>query len=212
MACQLIYTLNALTLLLAYEDPAYAEVLARADVTLADGIGAVWAVRRLTGRRVERVTGVDLIGDLCRLCTVEGQSVFLLGGRPGVAERAAEKLRKSHPGLRIAGARDGFWRPEEEDEMIRAVNRAGADLLLVGLGQPRQEQFLDRQREQLAARLAMGVGGSFDVIAGNLRRAPLWMRRSGLEWLFRLGLEPWRIRRVWRLPGFVWRVLRESLK
>jgi len=208
MPCQTIYTINALTLLQAYEDSGYAEVLARADVAVADGVGAVWAVRRLTGRRVERVTGLDLIDDLCRICVREGRSVYLLGGRPGVAERAAESLRKRHATLRMAGARNGFWRPEEEQDVVQAVNRTEANLLLVALGQPRQEQFLDRYRQNLTARFAVGVGGSFDVLAGDVRRAPVWMQQAGLEWLFRLLQEPWRIRRVWRLPRFVWLVLR----
>ncbi len=208
MACQTVVTVNALTLLAAFEDPDYAAVLARADVLLADGVGAVWALRRLTGRTTERTAGIDLADELCAVCAREDQSVYLLGGRPGVAERAGAALRAGHPGLRLAGARDGFWSPAEEAEVVEGVNAARADLLLVGLGQPAQERFLDRWRGRLTARLAVGVGGSLDVFAGDLRRAPAWMRRLGWEWLYRTLAQPWRLARVGRLPRFAWRVLR----
>lgn len=202
MACQTIYTLNALSFLLAYEDPDYARTLARADLALADGVGAVWAVRRLTGKTPERVTGVDLIPELCNLCRQERQSVFLLGGRPGVASRAAACLQEQYSGLIVAGVRPGFWEADEEHEIITAINRSQAGLLLVGLGQPRQEKFIDHYKNQWQARVVLGVGGSFDVLCGDLRRAPGVMRKSGLEWLFRLGQEPWRIRRILRLLKF----------
>ncbi len=208
MACQTVVTVNALTLLRALEDPGYAGVLARADVLLADGVGAVWAVKRLTGRTTERTPGIDLVDELCGVCAREGQSVYLLGARPGVAERAGERLRRAHPGLRLAGVRDGYWRPGEEAEVVACVNAARADLLLVGLGQPAQETFLDRWRAVLTARLAVGVGGSLDVFAGDVHRAPRWMRRWGWEWVYRTLTQPWRLGRVRHLPRFVWRVLR----
>jgi len=207
MPCQLIYTINALTLLQAFDDSEYAEALVRADLCLVDGVGCAWAVRRWTGRKPERLPGIDLAGELCRLCAREGQSVYLLGGRPGVAERAAGKLREQYPGLRIAGTRDGFWQAEAEADVVGAVNDARTDLLLVGLGQPRQERFLDRYRDRLTARVAVGVGGSLDVIAGDVRRAPVWMQHAGVEWFFRLLRQPWRIGRILRLPRFAWRVL-----
>ena len=207
MACQVIYTLNALTLLRAHDDPAYAAVLARADLSVADGVGCAWALRRWTGKRTERITGLELIDALCAQCVRDGSSVFLLGARPGVAPRAARNLSGRFPGLRLAGVRDGFWPGEQEADVVFEVNASGAGLLLVALGQPRQEEFLDRQRVQLHARLGVGVGGCFDILAGDLQRAPRWVRRLGLEWLFRLGQEPWRIRRMLSLPRFVFWVL-----
>ena len=202
MACQTIYTLNALSFLLAYEDSDYARTLARADMTLADGVGAVWGVRRLTGKKPERVAGVDLIPELCKICRQERQSVFFLGGRPGVASRAAARLQEHYPGLIVAGVRHGFWEAGEEHGIITEINRSSVGLLLVGLGQPRQEKFIDRYRNQLQAGVALGIGGSFDVLCGDLKRAPRIMRKSGLEWLFRLGQEPWRIRRLLRMVKF----------
>jgi N-acetylglucosaminyldiphosphoundecaprenol N-acetyl-beta-D-mannosaminyltransferase len=208
LGCQTVITVNALTLLTAFEDPGYAAALSRADVVLADGVGAVWAARRLTGRTPERTPGIELADELCAVCAREGQSVFLLGGQTGVAERAAVRLRARHPGLRVAGTRDGYWEPGEEAGVVEQVNRSGADLLLAGLGQPAQERFLDRWHGRLTARLAMGVGGSLDVFAGDVKRAPAWMRRLGLEWLYRTLVQPWRLARVRHLPRFAWRVLR----
>jgi N-acetylglucosaminyldiphosphoundecaprenol N-acetyl-beta-D-mannosaminyltransferase len=207
MPCQLIYTLNALTLLLAHDDPEYARVLARADQSVVDGVGCAWAFRRWTKKNAERVTGMDLIADLCAVCVLEQQSVFLLGARPGVARRAAEKLSGRFPGLKIAGVRDGFWTPAEEAGVLESIKASGAGLLLAALGQPRQEQFLNQYRERLTARVAVGVGGCLDVLAGDLRRAPLWIQHWGLEWLYRLAQEPGRIRRICRLPRFVLWVL-----
>lgn len=207
-ACQAFYTVSALTLLEAYEDPSYAAILSRADLLTADGVGAVWAVRRLTGVRPERVPGVDLMFTLAGVCAAEGQSVFLLGGKPGVAERAGRKLQERFPELQIAGWADGYWAPEAEPELIARINRLRPGLLVVGLGQPAQERFIDRHRSAFTAGVALGVGGSLDVAAGDLRRAPAWMRAAGLEWLFRAWQEPWRWRRLGRLPKFIWRVWR----
>ena len=212
MGCQTVYTLNALTLLRAFDDPTYARVLGRADVVLADGVGAAWAARRLTGRTPERTPGIDLLAALCGICAQEGQSVFLLGGKPGVAARAGTALVAHAANLRIAGCREGYWPDADEAGVVDEINRSGAGLLLVGLGQPRQEWFLDRWRETLQARLAVGVGGSFDVLAGDLRRAPVWMQRVGLEWLFRTLQQPARLARIWQLPRFVWRVLRTRFR
>lgn len=208
MVCQTIYSINALTLLLAYENPAFAKILERADITLADGAGAVWALARMTGKKPEHVPGVDLIIDLVRVCAVEKQRVFLLGGRPGVARRCAEQLQHKFPELRVAGIRDGYWLPETERHVVAAINAAQADLLLVGLGQPAQEFFLDKYHQYLQVRVAMGVGGSFDVLSGDLKRAPRWMRGCGLEWLFRLLQDPRRLGIILRLPRFVCLVLR----
>jgi N-acetylglucosaminyldiphosphoundecaprenol N-acetyl-beta-D-mannosaminyltransferase len=207
MACEVVYTLNALTLLRAHDDPAYAAVLARADLSVADGVGCVWALQHWTGRRPERVTGLELIDALCTQCVSQNTSVFLLGARPGVAQRAATCLEQRFPGLRVAGVKEGFWPVEQEAEVVAGINASGAGLLLVALGQPRQEVFLDTQRPHLRARLGVGVGGCFDVLAGDLPLAPRWVRRAGLEWLFRLWQEPWRFQRVRSLPRFVCWVL-----
>ncbi|MCK5242619.1 WecB/TagA/CpsF family glycosyltransferase [bacterium] len=212
MVCQTIYSINALTLLLAYENPAFAKVLERADITLADGVGAVWALARMTGKKPERVPGVDLIIDLVRVCAVEKQRVFLLGGRPGVARRCAEQLQHKFPELKVAGIRDGYWLPETEQHVVAAINAAQVDLLLVGLGQPAQEVFLDKYHQYLQVRVAMGVGGSFDVLSGDLKRAPRWMQGCGLEWLFRLLQDPRRLGMILRLPRFVCLVLRAKNK
>ena len=212
MACQTVYTINALTLLAAEKDRHYAQVLYRGNLLLADGVGAVWAIHRLTGKKAERVPGVDLILDLSRICAKEKQSVILLGSGHGVAEKAAQKLRQVIPGISIAGSCAGFWEPDQDAEIVNRINHSGAGLLLVGLGQPRQEFFLDTYRNDLQVGVAMGVGGSFDVLSGALKRAPRWMQRVGMEWVFRVIQEPSRIPRMIRLVEFVWRIFFTSKK
>ncbi|MBN1967050.1 MAG: WecB/TagA/CpsF family glycosyltransferase, partial [Anaerolineae bacterium] len=137
----------------------------------------------------------------------EGWRLFLLGAAPGVAERTAAVLECDYPGLQIAGTYAGSPAPQEEEAIIERVNASGADILFVAYGAPRQDDWIARNRERLNVRVAMGVGGSFDFIAGVVPRAPRWMQQIGLEWLFRLIRQPWRWRRMLRLPRFIWAVL-----
>jgi N-acetylglucosaminyldiphosphoundecaprenol N-acetyl-beta-D-mannosaminyltransferase len=137
--------------------------------------------------------------------------VYLRGAAPGVAARAAAELERRYPGLVVAGCRDGYFREgAEEEALISAVSSAGPDLLFVALDAPRQDAWIHARLGRLGARAAMGVGGSFDVIAGGLKRSPSWMRAAGLEWLYRLAQEPWRFKRMSRLPLFALRVLRPA--
>jgi N-acetylglucosaminyldiphosphoundecaprenol N-acetyl-beta-D-mannosaminyltransferase len=206
MSCQTIYTLNALTLLLAYQDTRYASVVARADMTLADGVGCLWACRKLRHTVPEKVSGMDLILALCSVCVAEQRSVFLYGAKPGVAEQAAKNLQQRFPGLIIAGTEHGYQGTDFEDLMVDKINRSQASLLLVALGQPRQEIWIDRWQEKLQVRMAVGVGGCLDVLAGRVVRAPHWMQRMGCEWLFRMLQEPWRWTKLGSLIRFVWLV------
>jgi N-acetylglucosaminyldiphosphoundecaprenol N-acetyl-beta-D-mannosaminyltransferase len=130
-------------------------------------------------------------------------SVFLFGGKPGVAETAKEKLEEMYPGLKIAGMRNGYFKPEEEPEIVEEINNSGADLLFVCLGAPKQEQWLARNSKSLKnVRVAMGIGGSLDVFAGTALRAPKFYCDHGLEWFYRLKKEPWRAKRMLALPKF----------
>ena len=208
VGCRVLVTVNALTLLRAADDDEYAAALIRADEAVADGIGCAWAVRRLTGRRPRRLPGIDLIEGVAAAAARTRGGVYCLGGRPGVARAAAEALVRRHPGLRLCGAADGYFDRASEATRVEAVNASGADVLLVGLGQPAQEFFLDRHRGALQCRFALGVGGSFDVLAGRLRRAPRWLQRIGGEWLFRMLQEPRRFVHVIPLLRFVMLVWR----
>ena len=189
-------------------NPGLLELANRADLVTADGEGIVWAGHMAGAPFPERVTGIDLMLALARRAAVEGWSVYLLGASPGVAEQAAENLRLRYPGLEVAGTYHGYFKPGEEAAVARRVREAGPQLLFVALGAPKQEQWVDRHIDGIGPVVAMGVGGSFDVVAGRVTRAPRWMRRLRIEWLGRLLREPSRWRRMLVLPRFAWLVLR----
>ena len=203
-----ICTVSPEFVMIAQDDAEFRRVLRSADLCVADGAGLLLAARYLGRPLPERVTGSDGVPLIAQRAAHEGWKLFLLGAAPGVAEQAAQKLQAQNPGLQIAGSYAGSPAPEEADAIIERVNRSGADILLVAYGAPRQDVWIARHRARLNVRVAMGVGGTFDFIAGVIPRAPEWMRRSGLEWLYRLYRQPWRWRRMLRLPRFVWAVLR----
>lgn len=204
-----IVTVNPEFVMRAQSDPSFAAVLDRADLCLPDGAGLLWASRRLRTPLPARVAGVDFIRALAGRGTILGWRFFFLGARPGVAEAAAAALSRDYPGLQVAGAFAGS--PEAADDALTTgvVRSSRADVLLVAYGAPAQDLWIARNLPHCGARIAVGVGGSFDFLAGNARRAPAWMRRHGLEWLHRLVREPWRWRRMLALPRFVLKVLWE---
>jgi len=189
-------------------EPALLDLVRRAGLVTADGEGIVWAGRVAGTPFPERVTGIDLMLALVERAAAEGWSIFLLGAAPGVAGQAAENLRRRYPGLRVAGTHHGYFKPEEERAVAGLVREAAPQLLFVALGAPKQEQWIDRHIDHIGPVVAMGVGGSFDVIAGRVPRAPLWMQRLHIEWLGRLIREPSRWRRMLVLPRYAWLVLR----
>ncbi len=201
-----VVTANPEMALAAARDEELRQVLESADLVVADGVGLVWAARRLGQPLPDRIPGVELAWELLSWCAAGGYPVFLLGGAPGVAAEAAAKLSVDLAGLRVAGFQHGYFAPEEEDEVVRRVAHSGARLLLVGMGTPRQEKWIYRHRERLGAQVAMGVGGSLDVFAGRVKRAPRAWRRLHLEWLYRGLSQPRRWRRLLQLPRFCLRV------
>jgi len=193
------------------DDPALAAAVKACDIINIDGAGVVFGGRMLGLDIPERVAGIDLFHHLLRHSEKTGLSVFLLGATDEVIERTVVNLRGMYPGLRIAGHHHGyFWK--EEQAMVERIRASGADLLFVGIASPMKERFIDRWRDVLGVRFAMGVGGTFDVVAGKVRRAPLWMQRAGLEWLFRVLQEPGRMWRRYLVTNsrFVAMVLREK--
>jgi N-acetylglucosaminyldiphosphoundecaprenol N-acetyl-beta-D-mannosaminyltransferase len=205
-----IITINAEMTMQARTDPALGDVLRRAGLVLPDGSGVVWALRR-RGWPVHKLPGVEFVEHVAAWAAREGKRVFLFGGAEGVADRAAEVLRRRHAGLIVAGTCSGYFRPDEEGRVCDLIRAATPDILFVALGVPRQELWIDRHQASLGIPVAMGVGGSFDVLADRVKRAPLAMRRMNLEWLFRLWQEPWRWRRMGAtLPKFAVLVLREK--
>jgi N-acetylglucosaminyldiphosphoundecaprenol N-acetyl-beta-D-mannosaminyltransferase len=182
-------------------------LLMRTDLNLADGVGLLWAARYTGQYLPERVSGVDVLSDLC--AQPDFVPVFLLGASPGVAEKAAAVLQKKNPSLVIAGTYAGSPRVEEEKEIIEHINASGARVLFVAYGAPQQDEWIKWNLQHLPdVRLAMGVGGSFDFLAGVRSRAPGWMRSLGLEWFWRLVQEPKRIGRIFTaVVVFPWLVI-----
>ncbi|HYR93986.1 MAG TPA: WecB/TagA/CpsF family glycosyltransferase [Methylomirabilota bacterium] len=191
-------TVNLDFLQIARADATFRQAINEADLAVADGMPLVWA-SRLVGRPLPgRVTGNSLVDESCQLSARTGAGIFLLGARPGIADAAARTIATRYPGAVVAGAYSpsfGPLSPSDDREMVERVNRSGARILFVALGAPRQDNWIWAHRYELDVRVALGVGCSLDVLAGSVPRAPLWMQRSGLEWLYRLGLEP---RRLWR--------------
>jgi N-acetylglucosaminyldiphosphoundecaprenol N-acetyl-beta-D-mannosaminyltransferase len=207
-----IVTLNSEMLVIAHDDPGFCEILNSADLNVADGAGLMLAARWLGHPLRERVTGSDGIHRLAAHCARQGHRLFLLGASPGVAQIVAERLAAENRGLKVAGTCAGSPRVADEDDIIREVRRSAPDLLLVAYGVPAEEKWIARNGDRLGVPVMIGVGGSFDFVAGVARRAPVWMRRAGLEWLHRLISEPWRWRRQLALPRFVVLVARQWLR
>lgn len=205
---RLVFTPNPEIVLAARHDRRLAAALRSSALNLADGVGIVWAARRL-GRPVpERLPGVDVFLALLRRAAEEARPVFLLGTRPERVERAAREAERRFPGLRVAGWQDGFFPPEATPAVVERIAASGAQLLFCGMGAPKELLWLAANRERLGVPLAMGVGGSLDILAGAVVRAPALWRRLGVEWLWRLIREPRRWRRQLALPRFVVEVLR----
>jgi N-acetylglucosaminyldiphosphoundecaprenol N-acetyl-beta-D-mannosaminyltransferase len=207
-----VITVNVEMLIAAHDDPGFAAVLGGGDLNVADSVGVMLAARLLGRPLQERVTGSDGIFRLAAHSARMGYRPFLLGAAPGVAELAAQSLRTANPGLDVAGAYAGSPRSSEEDDIIRRVRSANPDLLLVAYGVPAEEKWIARNRLRLGVPVMMGVGGAFDFAAGVTKRAPGWIRRLGLEWLYRLVREPWRWRRQLALPRFSMLVMKQKLE
>ncbi|MDR3332056.1 MAG: WecB/TagA/CpsF family glycosyltransferase [Synergistaceae bacterium] len=208
---QMIVTPDALATLRSRLDKRYADVVRRAGLVLPDGSGLVWALRFLGFTVQERISGVDFMDHICRLAASHGWPVYFFGGKPGIAKRASEKLAEKYPGLIVAGFRNGYFKPVENGEICAEIKKSGARLLFVAMGAPKQELWMDENMPHIGGIVGMGVGGSFDVISGALKRAPASWRQMHLEWLYRAIQEPARWRRVARLPVFVMLVFLRKL-
>ena len=178
----------------------------------ADGVGIVWAVRMLIGIRSKRVTGADLMQELCDLAAKRGYRIFLFGSREEINAGSADILPQRYPGLQIAGRRNGYVKEEEMDDLVAEINEAKVDMLFVAMGSPRQELWIQKHIDELEIGLAQGIGGTLDTITGHVLRAHPIVQAMGLEWLSRLIREPHRIKRQAKLPKFVWRVLMAKLR
>jgi N-acetylglucosaminyldiphosphoundecaprenol N-acetyl-beta-D-mannosaminyltransferase len=201
-----ITTVNPEFVMAARKDDRFREIINSSNLATPDGAGLIWAAKLLGQPLRGRVTGVELVQRLCRLARDKSYGVFLLGAEPGVAEAAGAVLESKFPGLKIVGTHAGSAGPEGDDETIALVAASQPDFLFVAYGAPKQDFWISRNQPRLNVPVAIGVGGTFDFLAGKAKRAPRWMRRFGLEWLFRLITEPWRWRRMLSLPRFVFLV------
>lgn len=195
-------------------DPALRRIHNGAGLVTPDGMPLVWCAHSLGLDSVERVYGPDLMLAICERAAARGWSAFFYGGAPGTPERLAASLERRFPGLRVAGTHSPPYRPltpEEDAELVDRINATAPDLVWVGLSTPKQERWMADHVGRLEASVLLGVGAAFDIHAGLRPQAPRWMQRNGLEWLYRLGVEP---RRLWRRylvnnPRFVWSIMRE---
>jgi len=191
----LIGVANVAKLVKARHDACLRQSLDEADFIVADGVPVVWLSRFCGCALPERVAGIDIMHALLDLADRKAYRMYFLGATPEVVERVVEFVRRTHPGVSIAGWRDGYFSSEEEREVAEAIRASQADILLVGIPTPRKEDFLRQWRQHMRVPVCHGVGGSFDVVAGVTKRAPLWMQQCGLEWLYRVIQEP---RRMWK--------------
>ena len=208
----LVVTLGVEMVMAAQRDPSFRAIVNDAALVTCDTVGLLLASRLRGGPLRERVTGVALVTALAHRSAAAGDlRLFLLGGAGDTARRAADALQRIAPGVRVVGVRDGYFSPDESEAVAAEIRSSGANVLLAGLGSPKQEQWLARYLPQTACRVGIGIGGSLDVYAGNVKRAPAVVQRAGLEWAYRLAKEPRRWRRQLALPQFAVAAVVETL-
>lgn len=201
---RLVVTLNAEMMVMAKNDQQFKSILMKADLLVPDSIGITWA-----GKLRARVPGIDMVEELAKRSAEKGYRMFMVGATEGVAEKAGVELARRYPGLKIAGAHSGYFSREQEKQILEEIKETRPDILLVGLGMGKQEKWIEKHFYYLNVPVSLGVGGSFDVVSGQVERAPFWVRRFGLEWLYRFVQQPTRYKRMLALPKFVYMVIRE---
>jgi len=204
----LVVAINPEKLMKAKEDPELKALLNRAEFQIPDGIGVIIASKLKKGSISSRITGIDMMDRVVREAARTGRAVFLYGAKPGVADKAAQQLKQTYPDLIVAGTQDGY--ESDSSKVLDTINKAQPDILFVAMGSPKQEQWIEQHRDNLYPTLYQGVGGSFDVLAGNVKRAPAAFQKLGAEWLYRLLKEPSRLKRQMNLPKFLFEVFKQK--
>ena len=207
----IVATANAEMLLRASHDEELKNILNDASLVVPDGAGTVWAAHYLGKSMPERVAGFDLVQELMKIAPAHDLKFFLFGAAPNVADKAKIKAESLYPGIKIVGTRNGYFKTADEPEIVSQIKNSGANILLAALGVPKQEKWLAKFKNQLNIPVSIGVGGTFAVLAGIVRRAPLWMQKARLEWLFRALLQPSRAGRLVALPKFVLKVHKQKI-
>lgn len=213
-ASHVVVTANASHLCMMRRDPELRHACQAADLAVPDGMSVVWALRLLGRPVTERVTGIDLMTELLAAGARRGLSVYLLGARPEIVAAVAERCGREHPGLTVVGARDGYFTPADHAAVVEDIRAKAPHLLFVAMPTPFKDVFCQRHRDRLDVPVIVGVGGSFDVLAGAIARAPKTVQSLGLEWAWRLAMEP---RKLWKRylvtnSEFIWLVLREMVR
>lgn len=206
-----IYTPNTEIVMTARRDENLKRILNEGDIIIPDGIGLIYAARIKKKNLPERVTGCDVSFEMLEIANSEGYSVFLLGGQEGVAKEAGENLKKQYPNIKLAGVQNGYFKGahigypghEEEKAIVETIKQSNADILFVGLGAPKQEIWIDENKDALNCKVIIGNGGTVDILAGRMTRAPEIYQKLGLEWLYRLIKDPKRIKRQMVIPLFI---------
>lgn len=198
-----VYTPNAEIMMDGITNKNMKKILNSADMLVADGAGVVLASRILGKEVAEKVSGFDLAKNLLIASEKRPIKFYLFGGKPGIAEKAHANIICDYPGAEVVGTRNGYFSAEDNEAIINDINSSGAQVLFVCLGAPRQEQWINANKTRLKTKASLGIGGTLDVLAGNVKLAPDFFRDRGLEWLYRLYKEPWRFKRMLRLPKFI---------
>lgn len=207
-----IVTANPEIIMKALDDAEYRGILSQASLVTGDGSGVVWAAQTLRTPLPERVTGIDLLNSVLPRLVEKNYGIYLLGGAPGTVEKAAAQMQQAFPGLVIAGKHHGYLTAEDEKNVIGDIIKSKPHILAIGMGAPRQEKWLAAHLDELGIPVGIGIGGSLDVWAGEVKRAPGWIRKISFEWLYRMIRQPARFKRAWAIPHFMYRVKKESLK
>ncbi|MGM9525513.1 MAG: WecB/TagA/CpsF family glycosyltransferase [Peptococcaceae bacterium] len=205
-----IVTANAEIIYQASKNEKMRNVINAAQMVTADGSGVVWASRQLGQPLAQRVTGIDLVNSICQQSAKEQWKIYILGSAPGVAATAAVNIRNKFPGCNIIGTHHGYFNAKEEKQILAELEQLKPDVLFVALGAPKQEYWIADHIQKLGIPVAMGIGGSMDVLSGNVKRAPKWMQKMSLEWLYRLLIQPTRFKRVLALPKFMLAVKKQA--
>ncbi len=207
---KLVLTADANAFVCAQTDPNFQRIFSQASLITPDSAGPVWALERYGKPVPKRVSGVDIVEELCKISEAKGARLFFLGAGPGVADQAASNLKAKFPKCQIVGVRDGFFGELTDEQVARQIAELEPDVLLVGMGMPRQELFILNTADIIKAKIGIGVGGSFDVHSGTVKRAPMIFQKLRLEWLWRILLNPKKIAKVKNLPIFYWQVRRAT--
>ena len=203
----IVVTADSFSILLAQRDPEFRDIVNNADLVTPDSTGVLWAARKFGVTIPERASGIDVLARICESGAKVGRRVFLYGAAPGVAEEAAKNLVERYPGIVIAGTQHGFLSDAESSVLVDTIKASKPDVLFVAMGIPRQEKWIAAHLEELGVPVSMGVGGSFDVISGRIKRAPEWMQKRGIEWVYRLFMDYKKFGKVMNLPVFMYKVI-----